>query len=152
MRYNKIRRMDISNGPGVRISLFTQGCHFRCKGCFNPETHDFNGGEVFDESTINKILDYCNYDYIAGLSILGGEPLHPYNRSYIYKLCTKFRKKYPDKTIWVWTGYEFELVEEFLKLCDIDVAICGQFEIDKSDPTLQYRGSSNQSIIFLKSM
>ena len=79
MRYNKIRKMDISNGPGVRVSIFMQGCSFHCKNCFNHETHDFNKGEEFTYSTINKILELSNKDYIKGLSILGGEPLHEFN-------------------------------------------------------------------------
>ena len=79
MHYNKIRKMDISNGPGVRVSIFMQGCHFHCKGCFNAETWDFNGGKEFNEEVINHIMDLCNNDVISGLSILGGEPLNPKN-------------------------------------------------------------------------
>ena len=79
MKYNKIRKMDISNGPGVRVSIFMQGCSFNCKNCFNPETHDFNGGKDFDDSTIDRILKLCDNENVEGLSILGGEPMHPKN-------------------------------------------------------------------------
>ena len=79
MRYNLIREMDISNGPGIRVSIFMQGCEFNCKNCFNPETHDFNGGKEFTEQTIQNILNASSKDYIVGLSILGGEPMHPQN-------------------------------------------------------------------------
>ena len=79
MRYNKIRKMDISNGPGVRVSIFMQGCHFHCKDCFNQEAWDFNGGKEYTDETINRVLELCEKEYIVGLSILGGEPMHPKN-------------------------------------------------------------------------
>lgn len=79
MRYNKIRKMDIADGPGVRVSIFIQGCAFNCKECFNPETHDFNGGKEFTEDTIKRVLELCENENIVGLSILGGEPMHPKN-------------------------------------------------------------------------
>lgn len=79
MRYHKIRKMDVSNGPGVRVSIFMQGCTFNCKECFNPETHDFNGGKEFTQDTINRVLELCDNENIQGLSILGGEPMHPKN-------------------------------------------------------------------------
>ena len=105
MRYNTIRKMDISNGPGVRISIFMQGCAFNCKNCFNPETHDFKGGKEFTDETIAKVLDLCSKDYIAGLSILGGEPMHPINIEGTMRLAKAFKEKYPNKTVWVWTGF-----------------------------------------------
>ena len=94
MRYHKIRKMDISNGPGVRVSIFMQGCTFNCKNCFNPETHDFNGGHEFLEETIEKVLDLCSKDYIVGLSILGGEPMHPLNIDGTEKLVKAIKEKY----------------------------------------------------------
>ena len=97
MKYNKIRKMDVSNGPGVRISIFIQGCEFHCKDCFNPETWDFKCGNNFNEDTINKVLELCNNDYINGLSILGGEPLHPVNIEGVTKLSKLFKEKYPNK-------------------------------------------------------
>ena len=123
-RYNKIRKMDISNGPGVRVSVFMQGCTFNCKNCFNPETHDFNGGKEFTDDTINEILNLCNNSYIAGLSILGGEPLHNKNIDASTKLAKAFKEKYPDKSIWIWTGFNFEdyvMDKEITKYADFIV-------------------------------
>lgn len=148
MRYNKIRKMDISNGPGVRVSIFMQGCPFHCKGCFNPETHDFKGGKEFTDEKIQRILDLADRDVIKGLSILGGEPLHPNNIEGTTKLAKAFRKKYPKKTIWVWSGFLFDRDlkdKEILKY--IDVLVDGQYMADLYNPTLKFRGSSNQRVI-----
>lgn len=150
-RYNKIRKMDISNGPGVRVSVFMQGCTFNCKNCFNPETHDFNGGKEFTDDTINEILNLYNNSYIAGLSILGGEPLHNKNIDASTKLAKAFKEKYPDKSIWIWTGFNFEdyvMDKEITKYADFIVD--GQFEEDKKNPKLLYSGSSNQRVINVK--
>ena len=150
-RYNKIRKMDIYNGPGVRVSVFMQGCTFNCKNCFNPETHDFNGGKEFTDDTINEILNLCNNGYIAGLSILGGEPLHNKNIDASTKLAKAFKEKYPDKSIWIWTGFNFEdyvMDKEITKYADFIVD--GQFEEDKKNPKLLYSGSSNQRVINVK--
>ena len=108
MRYNTIRKMDISNGPGVRVSIFMQGCSFHCKGCFNEETWDFKGGEEFSDDTINRVLELASADYIVGLSILGGEPMHPKNIDGTTKLAKAFKEKYPEKNIWAWTGFLFD--------------------------------------------
>ena len=97
MRYNLIRKMDISNGPGVRVSIFMQGCEFHCKNCFNEETWDFHLGIEFTDDTINHVIDLCNKDYIVGLSILGGEPLHPKNIEGSTRLAKLFKEKYPNK-------------------------------------------------------
>ncbi len=148
MRYNKIRKMDISNGPGVRVSIFMQGCTFNCKECFNPETHDFNGGEEFNDSVIQQVLDLCKDDTIKGLSILGGEPLHPNNIEGTTKLAKKFKEQYPEKNVWVWTGFLFDRDlkdKEVLKY--IDVLVDGQFVEELKDPRLKYSGSSNQRVI-----
>lgn len=150
-RYNKIRKMDISNGPGVRVSVFMQGCTFNCKNCFNPETHDFNGGKEFTDDTINEILNLCNNCYIAGLSILGGEPLHNKNIEASTKLAKAFKEKYPDKSVWIWTGFNFEdyvMDKEITKYADFIVD--GQFEEDNKNPKLLYSGSSNQRVINVK--
>ena len=148
MRYNKIRKMDISNGPGVRVSIFMQGCTFKCKNCFNPETHDFNGGEEFTDATISKVLDLCSFDHIVGLSILGGEPMHPKNIDGTLKLARAFKERYPNKTIWSWTGF---LMDRYLMdkevLQYIDVLVDGQFKDELKNPTLKYSGSSNQRVI-----
>jgi anaerobic ribonucleoside-triphosphate reductase activating protein len=93
MRYNKIRKMDIADGPGVRVSIFLQGCTFNCKNCFNPETHDFTGGQEFTEDTINRVLDLADNEMIEGLSILGGEPMHPKNIDGTLELAKKFKEK-----------------------------------------------------------
>ena len=151
MRYHKIRKMDISNGPGVRVSIFMQGCTFNCKNCFNPETHDFNGGREFLDETIEKVLDLCSLDHIVGLSILGGEPMHPKNIDGTTKLAKMFRERYPNKTIWVWSGFLFDRDlkdKEVMKY--IDVLVDGQYKDELNNPKLKYCGSSNQRVIDVK--
>jgi len=151
MRYNKIRKMDISNGPGVRVSIFMQGCTFNCKNCFNPETHDFNGGCEFGDDTIEKVLDLCREDYIVGLSILGGEPLHPLNIEGTTKLVKAFKEKYPNKNIWVWSGFLFDRdLKDKEVLRYIDVLVDGQYKDELHNPKLKYCGSSNQRVIDIK--
>jgi anaerobic ribonucleoside-triphosphate reductase activating protein len=148
MRYNLIRMMDISNGPGVRVSIFMQGCEFRCENCFNPETWDFRGGKEFTDSTIKEILDYADKDHIEGLSILGGEPLHPKNIEGTARLAKAFKERYPNKNVWVWTGYLFEELskdEEVFKY--IDVLVDGRYVDELHDFNLKWRGSSNQRVI-----
>lgn len=147
MRYNKIRKMDIANGPGVRVSIFMQGCAFRCPGCFNPETHDFSGGQEFTEETINQVLQLCAPEHIQGLSILGGEPLHPQNLVATTALARAFKQRYPQKTLWVWTGFRFEDVCQNDVFHDIDVLVDGQFQQALADPMLKYKGSANQRVI-----
>ena len=151
MRYNTIRKMDISNGPGVRVSIFMQGCHFHCKGCFNEETWDFNGGEEFTDDTINRVLELSSADYIVGLSVLGGEPMHPNNIDGTPKLVKAFREKYPDKSIWIWSGFLFDKgLKDKEVLNYIDVLVDGTFKIDLFDPKLKWKGSSNQRVIDVK--
>ena len=148
MRYNKIRKMDISNGPGVRVSIFFQGCAFHCKNCFNPETWDFKGGNEFTDETIEEILTLCEDDSIAGLSMLGGEPWHPLNVEGTTKLAKAFKEKFPDKTIWSWSGFTFEdylSKQEGIKY--VDVIVDGRFVEELKDPRLKYMGSSNQRAI-----
>ena len=151
MRYAKIRKMDISNGPGVRVSIFFQGCSFHCKGCFNSETWDFLGGLEFGQEQIDTVLSLAGQDHITGLSILGGEPMHPKNIDGTTTLAKAFKEKYPNKTIWAWTGYLFD---EYLKDKEIvnyiDVLVDGQFVEEKKNPTLKWRGSSNQRVIDVK--
>lgn len=148
MRYNKIRKMDISNGKGVRVSIFVQGCTFNCKNCFNPETHDFAGGKEFTDDTINRVLELCANENIEGLSILGGEPMHPKNIEGVSLLAKKFKEKFPQKTLWAWTGYNFE---NYLKDKEIvkylDVLVDGQYVDELHDFRLKWRGSSNQRVI-----
>ncbi len=151
MRYNKIRKMDISNGPGVRVSIFMQGCSFHCKNCFNPETWDFKSGNEFTDETINKVLDLADKDYIVGLSILGGEPMHPNNIKATTRLAKAFKEKYPNKTIWVWSGFLFDRdLKDKEVLNYVDVLVDGQYVDELHNFTLKWRGSSNQRVIDVK--
>ena len=151
MRYNKIRKMDIANGPGIRVSIFMQGCTFNCKNCFNKETHDFEGGEQFTEDTINTVLKLCDNKTIKGLSILGGEPLHPKNIEGTTKLAKEFKEKFPNKNLWMWTGFSFENdLKDKEVLNYVDVLVDGQYNDDLHDPKLKWKGSSNQRVIDVK--
>ena len=148
MRYNLIRKMDISNGPGVRVSVFMQGCSFHCKNCFNPETWDFEGGKEFTDETIEKVLELCSKEHVKGLSILGGEPMHPKNIDATTKLAKTFKEKYPNKNLWVWSGFEFDKDLKGKEVLNyIDVLIDGVYKDELHDPTLKWRGSSNQRVI-----
>jgi len=150
MRYNKIRKMDISNGPGIRVSIFFQGCSFHCKNCFNPDTWDFNGGREFNDDIINHILELSSPNHITGLSILGGEPMHPKNIEGTLKLARLFKEKYPNKTIWCWTGFKFEDIKNKDVFNYIDVLVDGQFREEEFDSKLKYKGSKNQRVIDVK--
>ena len=148
MRYNLIRKMDIANGPGVRVSIFMQGCAFHCKNCFNPETWDFNLGVEFTDDTIKHVLELCDNDYIKGLSILGGEPMHPKNIEGTTKLAKAFKEKYPNKSLWAWSGFLFDRdLKDKEVLNYLDVLVDGQYVDELHDPTLKWRGSSNQRVI-----
>ncbi len=148
MRYNKIRKMDIADGPGVRVSIFMQGCCFNCKNCFNPETHDFAGGKEFTKETINRVLELCDKDYIKGLSILGGEPMHPKNIQATTELAKCFKEKFPEKNLWVWSGFTFDKdLKDKETLKYIDVLVDGQYVDELHNPKLEWRGSSNQRVI-----
>lgn len=148
MRYNKIRKMDISNGPGVRVSIFVQGCVFNCKNCFNPETHDFNGGKEFTDETIEKVLKLCENENVEGLSILGGEPMHPTNIDGVTKLAKEFKKRFPNKNLWAWTGYNFEKYIKDKEIAKyLDVLVDGLYVEELHSPILHWRGSSNQRVI-----
>lgn len=152
MRYNKIRKMDISDGPGVRVSIFMQGCTFKCKNCFNPETHDFKGGTEFTDETIDKVLSLAKPDHIKGLSVLGGEPMHPVNIDGTMKLVKAFKEKYPNKSVWVWSGFLYDdIIERNKEIFNyIDVLVDGQYDDSLHDPTLKWKGSSNQRVIDVK--
>lgn len=157
MRYNKIRKMDISNGEGVRVSIFVQGCHFHCKGCFNPETWNFEGGKEFTSQTLETLLDFCLKDTVKGLSILGGEPLNEENFIGVLEIVKEFRnkEKLKNKDIWLWTGYEIEDIlssekkKEILKY--LDYVVCGQFIEEEKNLKLKWAGSNNQRWIDVKS-
>ena len=148
MKYNSIRKMDIADGPGVRVSIFMQGCSFHCKNCFNSETWDFNGGQEFNDETINKVIDLCKQNYIHGLSILGGEPMHPSNIEGTTKLAKAFKAKYPEKDLWIWSGFLFDKDlkgKEVLKYTD--VLVDGRYQDELRNPSLKWKGSSNQRVI-----
>ena len=157
MRYNKIRKMDISNGEGVRVSIFVQGCHFHCKGCFNPETWSFEAGKEFTSQTLKTLLDLCLKDTVKGLSILGGEPLNEENFIGVLEIVKEFRnkEKLKNKDIWLWTGYEIEDIlssekkKEILKY--LDYIVCGQFIEKERNLKLKWAGSNNQRWIDVKS-
>lgn len=149
MNYNIIKQLDIANGPGCRVSLFVQGCTFNCPGCFNDVAKDFNGGREFTQQTTEAILALAEPDHISGLSLLGGEPLHPRNRTEVLRLASAFKAKYPNKSVWLWTGYTFEDVAEDLLGSAVDVVVDGQFKEELKDLRLKYRGSSNQRVIDL---
>lgn len=150
MRYNKIRKMDISNGKGVRVSLFVQGCEFHCKNCFNPETWNFEGGKEFTSETLNILMKLCDDDKIKGLSILGGEPMHPNNRETVVDIMRAFKYRFPNKDIWMWTGYTLEKLlaenDDDVKsmLIYLDYMVDGQFVNEKKNLNLKWAGSDNQ--------
>lgn len=165
MRYAKVRKQDISNGPGFRVSIFTQGCSHHCYNCFNQETWNFNNGFSWNDEKKNKVLDLCDENFIEGLSILGGDPmclfsLKNFDESRdLLKLCKEFKERFPQKTIWLWTGYTFEEllddnimnVDEVKELLQyLDVIVDGLFEEDKKVLNLKWRGSTNQRFIDVK--
>lgn len=150
MRYGKINKTDIANGPGVRVSIFVSGCDRHCEGCFNPETWDYGYGELFDYGTVDEIIEAMKPDYISGLTVLGGEPLAVRNYLWTIRLCMRVRSAYPDKTIWLYTGYTFEEISGLGIWGYIDVVVDGPFIESQKDLTLAYRGSRNQRIIDVK--
>lgn len=159
MHYGEIKNCDIANGIGVRVSLFVSGCTNHCEGCFQPETWDFNYGNDFTEETENRILEMLAPDYICGLTVLGGEPFEPENQRVLVDFLRKVRRKYPEKSIWCFTGFTLEMLEtegthchcetteEMLSL--IDVLVDGRFDKNKKNISLRFRGSENQRLIDL---
>ena len=147
-RYNQIRDLDISNGPGCRVSIFLQGCPIHCFGCFNSELWDFNGGREVNDETLDTIRSLVNRPYIKGLSILGGEPLCEENLQTVAALCD-IVKAIPDKTVWVYTGYNYEGFNEGQKqaIDKADVVVDGKFEKGLYNHDLIFKGSKNQRII-----
>lgn len=150
MNYGRLNKTDIANGSGVRVSLFVSGCRNHCKGCFNPETWDFNYGQEFTTDTVDEIMDALEPDYISGLSVLGGDPFEGENIDVITDLCKAVREKYPDKNIWVYTGYKFEILKVLDIMKYIDVLVDGRFIESQKDLSLVFRGSRNQRIIDVK--
>lgn len=157
MNYADIKRIDVANGEGVRVSIFVSGCNHHCKGCFNECAWDFNYGNKFTEKQEEEVLKDLDHDYISGLTLLGGEPLEPANQEGLLPLVKKAKEKFPDKKIWCYTGFDFEkdVVGKMAKQSDttkellkyIDVVVDGKFEEDKKDLKLRFRGSSNQRIL-----
>lgn len=157
MNYATIKKHDVANGTGIRVSLFVSGCTHRCKGCFNSEAWDFQYGSAYTDETENEILQALAPSYIKGLSLLGGEPFEPQNQPALLKLCQRVKREFPDKTIWCYTGYDYEKDILAGKLGDpeitdalihlIDVLVDGEFVEAKKDLKLRFKGSSNQRII-----
>lgn len=157
MNYATIKKTDVANGPGIRVSLFVSGCTHACKGCFNSEAWDFHYGQPFTAAAEDEILKALEPDYIKGFSVLGGEPMEPENRGTVLGLLRKVREAYPGKSIWCYTGYDYEKdllrwiaegreeVGELLSL--IDVLVDGEFVEERKNLRLAFRGSENQRLI-----
>ena len=149
MKYAQIREMDVTNGNGIGVALFTQGCPYHCKNCFNPETWDFNKGMVWTKEIENKIIELLKPEYITRLTILGGEPLIERNIEPLTALLKRVKVIYPDKQVWLYTGGDFEVLEGLYEeiFQYIDILIDGRYVDDLRDYKLKWRGSSNQRII-----
>ena len=150
MNYAGIKKNDIANGPGVRVSLFVSGCRNHCKGCFNPETWDFDYGEPFTRKTEKEIIKALHPSWIQGLSILGGDPMEPENQKALLPLLKRIRVMCPGKDVWLYTGYTYEAVRDSEILKWVDVLVDGPFMEAEKDISLAFRGSRNQRIIPLK--
>lgn len=157
MKYATIKEIDVANGPGIRVSLFVSGCTHHCKGCFNPETWNFNYGDDFTPEVEDRIVEAMKPAYIKGFSLLGGEPFEPQNQEALLPFLRRVKAAYPYKTIWCYSGYDFEkdmltgnlgpweVTHEMLTL--IDVLVDGEFVLEKKNPNLRFRGSENQRVI-----
>lgn len=160
MYYGEIKKCDIANGEGVRVSLFVSGCTHHCQGCFNQDTWDFEYGKEYTEETEREILNALSPSYINGLTILGGEPFEPQNQKTLVRLLKRVREQFPEKNIWCYSGYLFdrELLRESRARCEftdemlsmIDVIVDGRFVEKLKDIRLVFRGSSNQRLINVK--
>ena len=160
MNYATIKKRDIANGIGVRVSLFVSGCTHRCKNCFNKEAWDFSFGEKYTDETETLILSYLEPSFVNGLSLLGGEPFEPQNQKELVKLLRVVKEKFPKKDVWCYTGYLFDeqLLKDSRARCEytdemlsyIDILVDGPFVEKEKDITLQFRGSKNQRIIDVK--
>lgn len=159
MNYANIKTYSIENGTGVRVSLFVSGCTHHCKDCFNAEAWDFEYGKPFTKETEDEIIEDLRPDYMAGITLLGGEPMEPVNQRGLISLIRRIREELPQKTIWIYSGYVYEdfkdggrahceVTDEILSLCDI--LVDGPFVEEKKNISLRFRGSENQRIIDLK--
>ena len=159
MNYGQIKKFDIANGIGVRVTLFVSGCTNHCEGCFQPETWDFKYGKLFTTETQEEILKALEPDYINGLTLLGGEPFEPDNQRALLPFVKRVRERFPQKSIWAFTGFTLEkllssfphprceVTDDLLSL--IDVLVDGKFELDKKNISLRFRGSENQRLLDL---
>ena len=156
MYYGRIKKYDIADGEGVRVSLFVSGCTNHCKGCFQPETWDFQYGQPFDDAAKERILTELSQPFIQGLTLLGGDPFEPSNQEALVPFLRTVRERFPDKDIWSFTGYTLEeLQSDGPPRCDVtdafldllDVLVDGRYEEDLHDISLRFRGSSNQRLI-----
>lgn len=158
MNYSDIKYSDMINGEGIRVSLFVSGCTHKCEQCFNRDTWDENYGKPFTETEKNEIFEYFRkYKSVAkGISLLGGDPTYIKNVAPLVEFLKEFKKEFPDKDVWMWTGFTWEVLlkdKERMKLVELcDVIIDGKFEIEKKDLNLKWRGSSNQRVIKVKNL
>lgn len=147
MNYHKITQYDCSNGPGIRTVLWVSGCNHHCLGCHNPDTWDPNSGKVFTTSALDTLVESLSSPYISGLTVSGGDPLYVENRITLAGILSHIKSIYPNKSIWLYTGYKYEDISYLPILDYVDVLVDGQFILGKKDITLLYRGSSNQRLI-----
>lgn len=150
MRYHNITKDDMLNGDGLRVVLWVAGCEHCCRECHNPVTWDPNGGLLFDDAARQEIFEQLEKSYISGVTFSGGDPLHPANRADVRELISEIRSKYPDKTIWLYTGDIWENVAGYPMMKNIDVLVDGEFHIGERDPKLLWKGSRNQRVIDVK--
>ena len=147
MRYTKIEKNSIANGIGIRCVLWCQGCSLHCEECHNPQTWDFNGGQFFDIQAIQVICEELEKSYITGLTLSGGHPLEPGNIEVCTSLCIYLKRRFPDKTIWLYTGWTWDMISHMEIMKYIDVVVDGPFIAEQKDITLKWRGSRNQRVI-----
>ena len=150
MRYHNITKDDMLNGDGLRVVLWVAGCSHGCKGCQNPVTWDIHGGLKFDEAAKKEIFEELRKDYISGITFSGGDPLHPLNREEIGTLIREIKEEFPDKTIWLYTGFVWETIQKLDFMTLIDVVIDGEYIEELRDVQLKWKGSSNQRVIDVK--
>lgn len=150
MRYHSIKKCDIANGIGVRVTLFVVGCNHYCKGCHNQETWDPEGGLLFDEEAKQEIFTELDHYYYHGITFSGGDPLYPDNRAEITALAKEIKENYPDKTIWLYTGFTYEEIKDLEVMQYVDVLVDGEFVEELADITYLWAGSTNQRVINVK--
>ncbi len=150
MRYHNITKDDMLNGDGLRVVLWVAGCEHHCPNCQNPITWDINGGIEFDDAAKREVFEELERDYISGITLSGGDPLHTRNRKEVGELIEEISGKFPDKTIWMYSGYEWQDVKELPFMEKVDVFVDGEFVEKLKDNRIPWRGSSNQKVIDVK--